>query len=779
MAVMSPQPPISAQEHKPSSVAPTPASAGAGSMASDEAMGMDLDTHGTNKNESTSALTPSFPKEEFDTNGARSTFVNGNPKGITAPPSPPIPTPPLLNSTDNAHDLSDLHITSPNGSFAPGSANSRFSDRMDVQEVNSDSNGQGAGDHSDSRSSENKSETKSKDSDRPEASTHSEDKTMTDVPVIKKTARDRDDDDGEDRPPKRAKTEDAPDSKLSLVTSAIFTEFSGPMTPSRSKFILGVIRSIRRTRDARPFSMPVDAVKLNIPTYYSLIKRPMDLQTIERKLNGSEYVDVDTLNKDFQLILYNCELFNGTDHAVTTMSKGMASSFYRQMSDLPGENVVESEKPKPAKKKGGNISVAAKTTASKTTIKSSAAKVLPTKKETKPTAQTPAATSPVFSLQPSGMPQIRRDSTLGDGRPKREIHPPAPKDLPYATKPRRKQNAAELKFCDTILKELHKKCHAEYAFPFYAPVDPVALNIPDYFKIVKKPMDLSTIQEKLKTNSYEDSNEFEEDIRLMFNNCYKFNPQGQAVHQMGRRLEAVFEQKWKDKPTYTRNNLGSRSPQSTSPVPQEYEEMSEEEGDDEDDQSNIAELEKKLETMKEMITAMKKGKKTPPVTNKKSAHGRKASTSKPAPSKKGNKRKDPPYITLDQKTELSERINYLPPHKMSNALEMIKQNMPELGNEDGEIELDIDELDPHTLYKLYNYVSKHAPEVPQSYVPPPPPPPPTHQEPKTKTKAGPKGRKNKPMSAAEQEQKIMDLQSRLQNFDNPGSFTAPGTHYPS
>jgi hypothetical protein len=46
MAMMSPQPPISAQDQKVSSAAPTPASAGAGSMASDEAMGMDLDTSG-------------------------------------------------------------------------------------------------------------------------------------------------------------------------------------------------------------------------------------------------------------------------------------------------------------------------------------------------------------------------------------------------------------------------------------------------------------------------------------------------------------------------------------------------------------------------------------------------------------------------------------------------------------------------------------------------------------------------------------------------------------
>ena len=36
-----------------------------------------------------------------------------------------------------------------------------------------------------------------------------------------------------------------------------------------------------------------------------------------------------------------------------------------------------------------------------------------------------------FALGPTGVPLIRRDSmTVGDGRPKRKIHPPAPRDLP-------------------------------------------------------------------------------------------------------------------------------------------------------------------------------------------------------------------------------------------------------------------------------------------------------------------------------------------------------------
>jgi bromodomain-containing factor 1 len=93
--------------------------------------------------------------------------------------------------------------------------------------------------------------------------------------------------------------------------------------------------------------------------------------------------------------------------------------------------------------------------------------------------------------------------------------------------------------------------------------------------------------------------------------------------------------------------------------------------------------------------------------------------------------------------------------------------------------LDIDELDPHTLHKLYKYVDKNAPEIPKTYVPPPAPTAAADSyEPKPKAKAGSKGRKNKPMSAAEQEAKIKDIESRLYSFDNPGSYTpaAPGMY---
>lgn len=43
-------------------------------------------------------------------------------------------------------------------------------------------------------------------------------------------------------------------------------------------------------------------------------------------------------------------------------------------------------------------------------------------------------------------------------------------------------------------KLLKKVMNHQYAWPFNQPVDPIALGIPNYFDVIKEPMDLGTIQ---------------------------------------------------------------------------------------------------------------------------------------------------------------------------------------------------------------------------------------------------------------------------------------------
>ena len=81
--------------------------------------------------------------------------------------------------------------------------------------------------------------------------------------------------------------------------------------------------------------------------------------------------------------------------------------------------------------------------------------------------------------QSTSVPVIRRSDAEAVGRPRREIHPPPTKELPYTDAPRKNRKgkkvkddgtAEQLKYCGKILQELHRKQHYPIASPFYEPV---------------------------------------------------------------------------------------------------------------------------------------------------------------------------------------------------------------------------------------------------------------------------------------------------------------------
>lgn len=62
-----------------------------------------------------------------------------------------------------------------------------------------------------------------------------------------------------------------------------------------------------------------------------------------------------------------------------------------------------------------------------------------------------------------------------------------------------------IKRCDQVLMMLtaHK-----YAEPFLEPVDVIGLQLFDYHQKVKEPMDLETVQKKLKNKEYKSTQQF-------------------------------------------------------------------------------------------------------------------------------------------------------------------------------------------------------------------------------------------------------------------------------
>jgi len=80
----------------------------------------------------------------------------------------------------------------------------------------------------------------------------------------------------------------------------------------------------------------------------------------------------------------------------------------------------------------------------------------------------------------------------------------------------------------------------QFAWPFKAPVDTIELGIPDYFDIIKKPMDLGTIRERFENDFYRSSDEAMADFAQVFANCFKYNNPEHDIVSMGRELERFY-----------------------------------------------------------------------------------------------------------------------------------------------------------------------------------------------------------------------------------------------
>ncbi|XP_044465869.1 transcription factor GTE8-like isoform X2 [Mangifera indica] len=103
-------------------------------------------------------------------------------------------------------------------------------------------------------------------------------------------------------------------------------------------------------------------------------------------------------------------------------------------------------------------------------------------------------------------------------------------------------NILLMKQCETLLKRLMSH---QYGWVFNKPVDVVKLNIPDYFTVIKHPMDLGTIKGKIASSAYSSPSEFLADVRLTFSNAMTYNPPGNDVHIMADTLRKFFEARWK------------------------------------------------------------------------------------------------------------------------------------------------------------------------------------------------------------------------------------------
>ncbi|KAH8730397.1 hypothetical protein GQ44DRAFT_768181 [Phaeosphaeriaceae sp. PMI808] len=552
------------------------------------------------------------------------------------------------------------------------------------------------------------------------------------------------------------------------------------MTNAQNRFLLERIRNTKKIKVSAAFKDPVDHTALNIPSYPEIVKNPMDLSTMENKLKENKYSYVAEFMADLDQMIENSELFNNTQHHVTQSGYNLRAYFLKGMAKMPRGSV--DEPPKPVKAKKPTVNTAAKPRRESRVV------LPPTVKS--PAVPTPTAASPsaAWPLQ-DGVPVIRRDSSSANDRPKREIHKPS-KDLPYSSaKPRKKKYQQELKFCESVLTELMKPKYAAISYPFVTPVDPVALNIPAYLKIIKKPMDFGTIEKNLKNGVYQSAKDFYNDALLVFANCYKFNPEGDAVNKMGHQLEEIFEGLWKEKSDWLAQH--APAPEQSPDVYSDEEEDEEDEEEEEVDpvlaQAQIIAIQQQIaqlnETAQALLLQQKGGKRASPKTSskKKTAAGKRKPSlplNVPPPTKSGRPKprvKAPAPLTFAQKQEISEGISTLGDADMRKAVQIIRNGCPHLANvHDDEMELDMDEINDDTLRELFKFIKsirgpKGGIAADDDFEPP-------RQVAKHATASRPK--KNKPMGKTEQEDNMRKIQDKLNAFKGgaSGSSQSPPAH---
>ncbi|GMI68347.1 bromodomain and extraterminal domain protein 9, Global Transcription Factor Group E 9 [Hibiscus trionum] len=218
-----------------------------------------------------------------------------------------------------------------------------------------------------------------------------------------------------------------------------------------------------------------------------------------------------------------------------------------------------------------------------------------------------------------------------------------------------------MKECESLLKRLMRH---QFGWVFNEPVDVVKLNIPDYFNVIKHPMDLGTIKKKIDSGGYASPWEFYDDARLTFSNAMTYNPPGNDVHVMADTLNKFFEVRWKNIEKKL-PSVGTQLIQSKAPA-------------------------EDIETSKTTLPAKKR--KTTSVTQQVI----------PEPVKR---------MTDEEKHKLGVELESLLTEMPMHIIDFLREHSSNgRESEEEEIEIDIDDLSDDTLFTLRKLLDDHLQE---------------------------------------------------------------------
>ncbi|CAG7848041.1 Bromodomain-containing factor 1 [Serendipita indica DSM 11827] len=373
------------------------------------------------------------------------------------------------------------------------------------------------------------------------------------------------------------------------------------ISDEQKRHIEGALKALMKHPAAVPFLVPVDPVQANIPTYFDVIKQPMDLGTIQSKLMASPcaYDTLQSFVNDVDLVFDNCYRFNGLAHSISHLGVQLQTEFQRQMRQLP---------------ESANLEFRA------------IPEVIP------------------LAIPPALPPKKPSNTAI-----KKIIPPPVYTPATLSSRSRRDPlRIAQVKFCKTALDHLYRKEYETWVFPFLRPVD--LSEFPNYLEVIKNPMDLGTIRDKLSHAVYGTAEEFHKDVKLMFTNCYTYNPDwAPGICQRSRK---VFDSKWKELP-----------------------------------------LEVEVQEKSSRRDAKKHVGEGPVLTQLRTR-----------PNKTKPRNSTASSLTENQKIELCDALWELPDAKLDEVIELIRKRLPQYRNNVETMSLDFEHIPPAVQCEMFDFL---------------------------------------------------------------------------
>ncbi|NXI94550.1 BRDT protein, partial [Psophia crepitans] len=414
-----------------------------------------------------------------------------------------------------------------------------------------------------------------------------------------------------------------------------------------------VMKAMWRHNFSWPFHQPVDAAALNLPDYYSIIKKPMDLSTIKKRLEHNYYTKAAECIEDFKTMFLNCYIYNKPGDDIVFMAQELEKVFMQKIAQMPpeerlvilnkgkrkGKKPEEAQQPNPGTPNGQNtmqkqaesseqlsvmtqelqqVTLAPVSAAQLTALMPAAVPITKAKKGVKRKADTTTPTTSIFTGSGESSAMFNGGKAVKARRGENECMIPnklLKRYLPDSQQSpeilKKIQLSEQLKHCNEILKEMFSKKHAAYAWPFLKPVGVASFSLGENQGITKCPTDLGTIKRKMDNFEYSDIQEFATDVRLMFMSCYKHNSPEHEIVAMARKLQDVFEMHFAEIPDEpvasvllsqpTREMTGAYSSESSNDDSSE-EKLSED--SEQERTAHLAKLREQLQVVEQQLQAL-------------------------------------------------------------------------------------------------------------------------------------------------------------------------------